>query len=147
MQCQDGKGKTDSQGAQQDSQEFGGVGVVVDDQYGQGVEGGRWARVGGCIVFRRAGRARQFDHEFAAVPSAVAVGANAAVVQLDELVGQGESDAQPAPLASSALVERLEDRLELFGIDAAPIVAHPDRDRMLVGVDAQLDAPRRPLLR
>src|SRR3954469_8988488 len=75
--------------------------------------------------------ARQRDDEFAPAPRTLAIGLNRPAMQLDELSGQRETDAESALRARQRAVhlpEHFEDVSQHVGRNSGPVVAHAYAD-------------------
>src|SRR5262249_36950029 len=85
---------------------------------------------------------RQGDGEGGAAAGAVALGGDAAAVQLDELLDQGEADAEAAVLAAGGgvgLAEALGEGGQEVGIDTPAVVAHDQAGLRVGAVERDLD--------
>src|SRR5690606_9938609 len=125
------------------------VDVVVDDQdalvlraFGRSGRAGRYG-LGAGSVRCACGRARQRDAELAAEPGARAAGLDRAALQLDDLLDQGQTDAESALRAFAVIVdlpEHLENLAEPFCRDTDAAVGHAQLDPVVDAVHAQTDA-------
>ncbi len=97
---------------------------------------GRRCFGGGCAG------ARQADDEFAAVAQAFAFGGDMAVVHLDQVLHQGQADAQPAMGAFERVVDlgkHVEDAPQHIRANANALVPDVDVDGVGQNVDAEVD--------
>lgn len=94
------------------------------------------------------GALRETHGDLRALTGTLAVGADAATVQLNEVLRDHEAEAEPTDVGALALHEGVEHRREQLRRDAAALVFHADDDGVAVDGAAHFDAGlRRAVLR
>ena len=123
--------------------------LIIDDQDAHSIELRRAKAEGGPRGGARGddagGQEREHHPEGRPVPLAGALGAHGAAVEIDDVADDGQTQAEPAELPRRRRVllrEAIEDVRQERGLDAAPLVAHPQRRAITDGGEAHRDAAR-----